>query len=106
MLNRALPEGVKTAMLGRLFGREPDGVFPAHYDRCWHDALIKALAEAGWEEDDVVPVFVGARYFAFSRSLLAAYLAYEELAARSSRGCNLAPYYLIDARAALDGSRP
>ena len=96
--NRVLPAGVKEKLLLRLFGREPDSVFPAHYDRCTASGLTEVFEAGDWAEFEVLPVFVGAPYFAFSKPTLAAYIAYEEWAYRTGRQ-NLSPYYVLDARA-------
>ena len=96
LLNRLLPRRVGVFLLRTLLGRNPESVFPAHYDRCWYGAL-QALAP-GWESFEVLPRWLGAGYFRFSRHIRAIYVLYEEWAIRA-RHANLAPYYLIDARA-------
>jgi SAM-dependent methyltransferase len=96
LLNRILPQRLGVALLSRLVGRDPKTVFPAHYDRCWYTAL-RQLA-TGWSTFHVVPRWRGASYFGFSRLVRAIYVTYEEWTIRAGR-LNLAPYYLIDARA-------
>jgi 2-polyprenyl-6-hydroxyphenyl methylase/3-demethylubiquinone-9 3-methyltransferase len=97
LANRVVPAPVKRLFLRRIQGRGPGEVFPAHYDRCWHSALVRLLA-VGWETPRVLSLYTGAFYVSFSPMLRAGYLAYEE--AISGRGlANLAPYYLITARA-------
>jgi SAM-dependent methyltransferase len=103
VLNRLIPLRLARPMLARLFDRDPGSVFPAHYDRCWHSALVDLLEEDGWDSAEVVPLYLGARYLESWSPLLAAYLAYEEWALLTGRS-NLAPYYLVDAvRSYADG---
>jgi SAM-dependent methyltransferase len=92
LLSRVVPDRVTPALLERLFDRPRTTTFPAHYDRCW----ASALQEMGrtWTSFEVIPRHEGAGYFAFSRHLLAAYLAYEEWAGRNGHS-NLASYYLV-----------
>ena len=97
LANRVVPQGATRRLLQRTQGRDPGTVFPAHYDRCWYSALEPLLAPP-WTEARIVPLFSGVFYTAFSAPLRAAYLAYEELAWRRDWR-NLAPYYLITARA-------
>jgi SAM-dependent methyltransferase len=94
LLNRLLPRRVGVFLLQNVVGRDPDTIFPAHYDRCWYSAL-KQLGP-GWSSFEVLPRWRGASYFGFSRALRALYVMYEEWAIRS-RHVNLAPYYLVDA---------
>jgi SAM-dependent methyltransferase len=96
LANRALPARFSQILLAHLFGREPETVFKAHYDRCWHGALRKLLAD--WPESEVMALHVGAAYVLFSPPLTALYTAYEEWAYRR-RHDNLATYYLVVARA-------
>jgi SAM-dependent methyltransferase len=92
LLSRVVPDRLTPALLERLFSRPRCTTFPAHYDRCW----ASALSEMGrpWSSFDIVPRHEGARYFAFSRHVQAAYLAYEEWAGRKGID-NLASYYLV-----------
>lgn len=94
LLNKALPAKAGVWIMERLLGRHPDTVFPAHYDRCHHAALVKLLKSWSWA--DVVPLYHGAVYFSFSRRLQEAYLAYENWASTSGHR-NLATHYLIEA---------
>jgi SAM-dependent methyltransferase len=96
ILNRMIPARLARPLLARLFGRQPSSVFPAHYDRCWHSALVDLLEGDRWASTEVVPLYLGARYFEPWPPLLAAYLAYEEWACRTGRR-NLAAYYLVAA---------
>lgn len=96
LLNRVVPEALAKKAMNRLLKRDPESVFPAHYDHCWHSALVRALRP--WRSAEIVPLHTGAGYLAFARPLQALYLGYEELAvARDKR--NLASYYIIVARA-------
>jgi SAM-dependent methyltransferase len=101
IIGRVVPQRLATHLVHRLYGRDPESVFPAYYDRCWYSALDQLLARE-WARWEVVPMYTGARYVGFSRVLSAAYLGYEEWALRSGRR-NLAPYYLIDAMARQHG---
>ena len=94
LVNRLVPERVGVAVMRRLIGREPETVFSAHYDRCWHSALVRMLS--GWESVDIETFYLCARYFAFSRPLQRLYLRYEEWALRRGH-TNLATHYLVDA---------
>ncbi|WP_354697398.1 hypothetical protein DSM112329_03023 [Paraconexibacter sp. AEG42_29] len=95
VLNRAVPHRLARPLMQRLWGREPDSVFRAHYDHCWYDALAD-IADAAWSDAEVLPLFTGGWYLQWSPLLRAPYLAYEEWAYTAGRA-NLAPYYLIDA---------
>jgi SAM-dependent methyltransferase len=91
---RLVPHSVARAVMKRLLDREPETVFPAHYNRCWHGTLVKLLEP--WSHAEVIPLYRAGGYFAFSDTLARAYLAYENWAeGRQLR--NLATHYLIDA---------
>lgn len=92
LLSRLVPARVTPALLERMFNRPRSTTFPAYYDKCW----ASALTEIGrsWSSFGVIPRHEGARYFAFSRHVQAAYLAYEEWAGRNGHA-NLASYYLV-----------
>ena len=97
LLNRAVPHTWAVRIMGWVQGRPAESVFPAHYDRCWHSAL-EQLMRHGWSSAEVQPLFTGAPYFRFSKAARAVYLFYEEIIyALDAR--NLAPYYLVVARA-------
>lgn len=95
LVNRVLPHRVSKQLLRRFTGRDPDTVFRAHYDRCWHGALTEVVDRA-WAHGTVIPVFTGGWYFQSSPLLRAPFLAYEEWAYTGGHE-NLAAYYLIDA---------
>jgi len=95
LLNRALPERAAEALERRLRGREPDSIFPAHYDHCTHDELVALLAP--FARATVIPQFLGARYFPWSRPACAVYLGFEEVLYRRDLR-NLATYYVVSAR--------
>lgn len=96
LLNRVVPSSLATWGMERFLNRDPESVFPAFYDRCWHSALARALQP--WTSAEIIPLYTGAGYFAFARPLQALYLGFEELAWRGDRR-NLASYYIIVARA-------
>jgi SAM-dependent methyltransferase len=95
VLNRVVPHRLAKPVMQRLSGRVPDSVFRAHYDHCWYDAL-RDIADDAWSQAEVVPLFTGGWYLAFSPVLRAPFLAYEEWA-YTGQHRNLAAYYLIDA---------
>jgi len=92
LLSRVVPAQLTPALLERMFDRPRVTTFPSYYHRCWASALTKIGLP--WAKFDVIPRHEGARYFAFSRHVQAAYLAYEEWAGRNGHA-NLASYYLI-----------
>ena len=96
LLNRVVPEQLSTRAMARLLDRDPDSVFPTHYDRCWHSALARALEP--WSSAEIVPLYTGAGYLAFARPLQALYLGLEEQVCRRDWR-NLASYYILVARA-------
>jgi SAM-dependent methyltransferase len=101
LANRLLPDRVAHEAVWRLRRREPDSVFPAHYDRC-DDRGLAAVFSA-WAELEVIPLWRGADYFERLPGLLALYLRYEDLAI--DRGWDrLATHYVVAARKA--GSSP
>jgi 2-polyprenyl-6-hydroxyphenyl methylase/3-demethylubiquinone-9 3-methyltransferase len=95
LLNRAIPHPAAIWLEQSLRGRDPESVFPAHYDRCTYSALRELLAP--WSEARVIPQHTGALYFKFLRPLQALYLGYEEWALRADRQ-DVAVYYVISAR--------
>lgn len=92
--NRLIPHALAVQVNRRLLGREPESMFPAHYDRCWYSALAQALEP--WSAVEIVPLYRGASYFDFSPLLLRAYVAYERWAKERGHR-NLATHYLVDA---------
>jgi len=93
LANRLIPHGLARFLLRVLMRRDSEGVFPAHYDRCWYSALHQDMSE--WRECDILPLYRGAEYFKFARPLMALCLAYEEWASRGHP--NLAGTYIIRA---------
>jgi SAM-dependent methyltransferase len=93
--NRLLPERVSKAILARTQEREPGTVFRAHYDRGSYSELVELLD--GWSRGEVLPLFIGVGYVLFSRTLTAAYIAYEEWTYRTGRR-DLAAHYLVCAQ--------
>lgn len=92
LLSRAVPDKVTPALLERMFDRPRTTTFPAYYDKCWASALTRI--GRSWSSFEVIARHEGAGYFAFSRHVQAAYLAYEEWAGRNGHA-NLASYYLV-----------
>jgi SAM-dependent methyltransferase len=90
--SRLLPHRVRVALLSRVLGSPEEDHFPTHYNRCTERDFDHMLA--GWSEHEIVPLYRGAGYFAFSRPLQRAYLAYEALAMRSP---GLATHYNVRA---------
>jgi SAM-dependent methyltransferase len=94
ILNRIIPRRVGVKLMERLLGRDPKNVYPACYDRCSYDEIVKMLNR--WERAEVVPLYLGAEYFNFSSALRSSYLWYENWAWRTRRR-NLATHYLVNA---------
>ena len=95
VLNKVIPAGLGVWAMHRLLGRDPDTVFPAHYDQCHYSALVRLFQP--WSRADVIPLYRGAGYFKFSRHLQSAYIAYEDWAMRADHR-NLATHYMLDAQ--------
>ncbi|MDO8432772.1 MAG: class I SAM-dependent methyltransferase [Candidatus Binatus sp.] len=94
LINQVVPARVGVWAMSKLLGRDPETVFPAYYDHCWQTALERMLSH--WTRFEVVPFYIGASYFRFSRTLQRIYLGYEDWALRGKH-FNLATHYLIDA---------
>jgi SAM-dependent methyltransferase len=94
VINRLVPQAVGIAAMKYLLARDPETVFPAYYDGTWYRPLRRYFEN--WQSQQIVPLFRGAGYFSFSRTLQGAYLHYENWAARSNR-VNLATHYLVEA---------
>lgn len=92
LINKLIPHRTAKFALSTLIGRNPETVFPAHYDRCWERAL-KDIGSS-WDSFEVTPRFAGATYFNFAPPLRKAYLAYENWLSEKGMG-NLATHYLI-----------
>lgn len=95
LLNQLLPHRLSVWGLKRFLARDPRTVFPAHYDQCWHGALVRITSP--WSEAEVLPRYRGSGYFKFLGALERAYLVYEDWAIRGDHR-NLATHYLISAR--------
>jgi SAM-dependent methyltransferase len=91
LINRVVPQRLGCWAMEHLLGRPPETVFPAYYHRCWYRALTSMLSS--WQSFEIVPRYVGAGYFRFSRVLQRLYLAYEDRVARERP--NLATHYVI-----------
>jgi len=94
LLGRAVPHRVSRTVLQHLLGRDPEKVFPAHYDHCWASAVRRMLRP--WSSALVIPLHRGASYFHFAKPLRAGYLLYEEWVQTRNLE-NLASYYIVDA---------
>jgi len=92
LLNKSLPRPASEWILRTFLGRSRESIFPAPYHRCWYNALRQI--GASWTSFEITPLYLGAIYFPFSRSLQGAYIAYEEWAERQ-RHWNLAGYYRV-----------
>lgn len=92
LINRAISPRLGPWALQHLIGRDPETVFPAYYDRCYYAALVDMLEI--WSRAEVIPLFRGAVYFSFSRTLQGIYVGFENWAARTGRR-NLATHYLL-----------
>jgi SAM-dependent methyltransferase len=95
LLNRAVPHRAAIWLETTLRGRDPQSIFPAHYDRCTASELRDMLGS--WSEARVIPQHTGALYFKFMPPLQALYLGYEEWAWRDRRH-DVAVYYVLSAR--------
>jgi SAM-dependent methyltransferase len=91
--NRLVPHRLARAVLRRLLDRDPQTVFPAYYDQCYFDAIVRAT-RGGWTDIAVMPWYLGASYFSFAWPIHRLYLAIEE---RMYRGhhLNLATHYML-----------
>jgi cyclopropane fatty-acyl-phospholipid synthase-like methyltransferase len=94
VLNRLLPSGLGEAVVSRVQGRRAlnTPIFPAYYDSC--SARAVETLTAHWARVTIRPLYQGATYFRFSRSLVRVYLAYENVAARMEWR-NAATHYLL-----------
>jgi SAM-dependent methyltransferase len=95
LINQVVPQRLGVWAMCKLLRRDPETVFPAYYHCCWHDALKRMLSS--WQEAEVVALYRGAGYFAFSLLLQRLYLHYEEWA-WCGRRYNLATHYLVQGR--------
>jgi SAM-dependent methyltransferase len=95
VLNVVIPAWLAAWLMQRLLRRDPETVFPAHYDSCYASALADRLQP--WSAAEVVPLFQGGAYFNFALPLRAAYFVYENWAWRSGHA-NLATHYLVSSR--------
>jgi SAM-dependent methyltransferase len=94
VINRLVPQRLGVAVMKHFHARDPETVFPAYYDGTWHRSLRRHFEN--WHSVDIVPLFRGAGYFSFNRTLQRGYLLYENWAAARTRA-NLATHYLVEA---------
>ena len=92
VVNSVIPARLGVLLMKHLLRRDPDSVFPAHYDCCHAGALHELLAP--WRHAEVIPIYQGGAYFNFALPLRAAYFTYENWAARGGHA-NLATHYLL-----------
>ncbi len=92
VVNAAIPARLGVALMRRLLRRDPESVFPAHYDRC-HAAALRRLV-GPWTRAEVIPIFQGGAYFNFALPLRSAYFVYENWAHRTKKDA-LATHYLV-----------
>jgi SAM-dependent methyltransferase len=90
--SRLMPHALRVQVLSRLIGAREEDHFPTHYDACTVRAFRRMLAS--WSRHEIVPLYRGAGYFAFSRALQRGYLAYESQAMRYPQ---LATHYNVKA---------
>jgi SAM-dependent methyltransferase len=93
--NRLLPSAVGARVVARLRERQPETVFPTHYDHCTDRGLRKAFGT--WEELQIVPLWHAADYFDRLPRLKRFYLGYENWVARR-RATSLCTHYVLAAR--------
>lgn len=94
LVNAVVPQRVGVAAMKQLLHRDPETVFPAHYDKCTDRGLTQVFG--GWSDVEIVPRYHGSSYFEFLPPLHAAYMAYENWICESQHR-NLATHYLVAA---------
>jgi len=93
--NRVIPHKIATAAMHHLLGRDPESVFPAHYDHCSFDGLRGAFAK--WSSVTITPFYTGGNYLNFSPLIRKVYLTGENFIERRNWR-NLATHYLVVAQ--------
>jgi SAM-dependent methyltransferase len=93
VFGRVIPAGMGVSVMRVLLHRDPDSVFPARYDRCYHRALVGLLEP--WSASQIHAMYQGGAYFNFSPLLRSAYFVYESWASERRR-LDAATYYLLD----------
>lgn len=96
LLARIIPYRVSTALQERLLGIDGADKFPTRFNCCRASRLGTLLEQGGWRSHEIVPLYKGGGYFAFSPTLLRLYLRYENAICRANRH-ELATHYIIDA---------
>lgn len=94
LLNRMLPSWVGPKALKSLLGRDPETVFPAYYNACWHGRVKDIMSQ--WSDTEIVSYFRGAGYFRFLPPAQRLYVGYESWAMNGGHD-NLATHYLVHA---------
>lgn len=74
--SRLMPHQVRTRLLASLIDGNEEDHFPTVYDQCTDRHLDQLLSS--WSKHEITPYYRAAGYFAFSRPLQRAYLAYED----------------------------
>ena len=92
LLNMVIPQRLGVQLVAQVMRRDPDTVFPAYYDECYHAALGR-LAQA-WSSATIISLWNGAAYFQTIRPVLAVYIFFEQWAVASDRA-NLATHYFL-----------
>jgi ubiquinone/menaquinone biosynthesis C-methylase UbiE len=99
VLNRVLPEAVKKKLLYGLYPNTK-GIcgFPAHYDRCYHSAIVRECRVRGFEVEVLELTYYGSSdyYRVFFPVFVASWLW--ELLASATSSRNLAAAILLKAR--------
>jgi SAM-dependent methyltransferase len=93
VFNRVIPAGIGIYLMRLLLHRDPDSVFPARYDRCYHRALVGLLDP--WSASETLAIYQGGSYFNFSPLLRSAYFVYESWASERHM-LDAATYYLLE----------
>jgi SAM-dependent methyltransferase len=93
-LHRLVPFRLAVWIETTLRSREPESMFPTHYDRC-NNADLERMT-SGFSKVTIIPQYTGALYLKFARPLQALYLAFEERIVRKDRR-DLAVYYVLSA---------
>ena len=90
--SRVLPHRLRVRLMTQLIGARADDHFQTYYDKCtWRD--LNDMLDS-WSAHEIVPLYRGAGYLAFSKNAQRLYLAYESVAMRHRQ---LATHYNLKA---------
>lgn len=92
LIARVMPHSLRSAVMLRALGTEPETKFRVRYDKCHHKPVTDLLG--CWSMHEIVPLYRGASYFSPWRPVERLYLAYEDWLVRANRK-NLASHYLV-----------